>query len=116
MAILRPDLRKNEEMAYRSSGGPVTSEIKVAIALRWLAGGSYLDLRMLFKVQTSTIYAVVHEVLVSINARLSIVFPRNDEESRKRISAGFITSRNGGSPLVGCVGALDGISIAIQKP
>ena len=43
VAILGPELRKNEERAYRSSGGPVDAEIKDAIELTgagWVCLGS----------------------------------------------------------------------------
>ena len=39
---LRPSLQKNEEMAARSTkGGVLCPEVRLAICLRYLAGGSY---------------------------------------------------------------------------
>ncbi len=34
----------NEVKAFNSSGGPITLKTRLAVSLRWLAGGSYLDL------------------------------------------------------------------------
>jgi hypothetical protein len=50
LATIRHDLERNEGMATRSSGEPVYPYLQLAIALRYLAGGSYLDIADCYKV------------------------------------------------------------------
>jgi hypothetical protein len=52
LATIRHDLDKNEEMARRSSKEPVFPYLQLCIALRYLAGGSYLDISDVYKVCT----------------------------------------------------------------
>jgi hypothetical protein len=46
-----------------STGGFVSSEVKLALTLRLLAGGSYMDLALLFDVGFSTAYEILHRVI-----------------------------------------------------
>jgi hypothetical protein len=46
-----------------STGGFVSSEVKLALTLRLLAGGSYMDLVLLFDVRFSTAYEILHHVI-----------------------------------------------------
>jgi hypothetical protein len=41
---IRPDLEKCDEMAIRSSKEPVYPYLRLCIGIRYLAGGSYLDI------------------------------------------------------------------------
>jgi hypothetical protein len=50
LATIRHDLERDEDMACRSSGEPVYPYLQLAIALRYLAGGSYLDISDVYKV------------------------------------------------------------------
>ena len=47
---IRQDLERNEAQAIRSSGEPVYPYLQLAIGLRLLAGGSYLDIADVYKV------------------------------------------------------------------
>ena len=53
LATIRHDLEKNEGMALRSSKEPVFPYLQLCIALRYLAGGSYLDISDVYKVPLS---------------------------------------------------------------
>ncbi len=45
--VLRPALLTNEKMSrVRTPFGPITPQIALHCTLRWLAGGSYLDIRL----------------------------------------------------------------------
>ena len=57
--ILKDDLKRDEVMAKRSKGTIIIPEVKVAIALRFLAGGSPLDLRLIYHVSKSYVYECV---------------------------------------------------------
>ena len=46
-----------------TTGGFVSGEVKLALTLRLLAGGSYMDLALLFDVSFSTAYEIFHKVI-----------------------------------------------------
>ncbi len=48
--LVTPLLSKNEAQAKKSSGSCISVVTKLAVTLRWLAGGSYLDISRLFGV------------------------------------------------------------------
>jgi hypothetical protein len=66
------DRFRSEEFLSRQEEGiydderkipPIAGEIKVAVSIRMLAGGSYLDLVPLFEVSTSYLYGIFHTFL-----------------------------------------------------
>jgi hypothetical protein len=115
--ILLPDLQRDVSMALRSSGGRIEPEIRLALTLRLLAGASYLDTVMLFAISPSSCYAVFHDTISSILSRLEMPgLPLDDIENLDKLSQGFSESRLHDNPLVGCVGAVDGIAVKIAKP
>jgi DDE superfamily endonuclease len=91
----------------------VPVESRLSMALRYLAGGSYLDIAITHHVSISTFYYVVDETLTDLDQSLNITFPIDNLEQLKRSSFGF---SRGHSPLTGCAGALDGIAIKIFEP
>eukprot|EP00170_Pyropia_yezoensis_P001830 contig_7775_g1834 len=88
--LVRSSLETNEEMAILSSGQPIPPECRLAMALRVLAGASYLDCMLAFGVGRSTVFSV---------------FKQSD-----------LFSRGGRNPLRGCLSAIDGIAVKIQRP
>ena len=56
-------LCSHNSASLTSRGGLIPGEIKVALSLRLLAGGSYLDLMPLFDVSVSRIYVIFDEFL-----------------------------------------------------
>jgi hypothetical protein len=99
-------------LAVRDSRIPVST--RLSMTLRWLAGGSYLDISLSHHVATSSIYHVVDKNLMDLNETLKINFNFRDAAYLEKISAGF--SHHGRSPLSECVEALDGIAMKIQEP
>ena len=81
--------------AHKSSTGRfVSGKVKLALTLRLLAGGSYLDLALLYKISSSHAYEIFHDVvrnwilddrLVKING-LDYV---NDEERLEQVALEF---------------------------
>ena len=67
VSILRADITKNEEMAIRSSGAPITAETRLAIALHILAGGKPIDAVTNYLVSESSVYTIFHEVINAVN-------------------------------------------------
>ena len=99
-------------------------EIRVAVGLRILAGGSYLDLfQSSYGVDSSkTVYAYFHTLIKWINKSFS--FPlvaelRKFEDSNKstflaKKAAEFALDSEG--VFYGVIGALDGLAVRIQQP
>ena len=59
LETISPRITRNEAKALNSSGSPIHPSIKLAIALRFLAGGSYLDFAFGFDVSHKTIMTYV---------------------------------------------------------
>ena len=47
---------------HRTSGGFICGEVKLAITLRILAGGSYLDVSEIFDIDADSCYPILHKV------------------------------------------------------
>ncbi|KAL7545061.1 hypothetical protein ACHAWF_014107 [Thalassiosira exigua] len=102
-----------------STGGFICGEIKLALTLRLLAGGSYLDLALLFECGWSHAYNIFHEVLekwilddkfVQMNG----VEYCTDVERMKNVATDFSRTSNG--VINGCIGAIDGWIVKIARP
>jgi len=71
----------------------IPSLLKFAVTLRWLAGGSYLDLSWGFHIPHNTIHRYFYEVLSAIDAIVkNIRFPLHDEEGLNELEEGFIVA------------------------
>ena len=101
---------------YTCTQQSVHVEITVAIGLRWLAGGSYLDLKNVYCCSISTVYKHwLHFICaVSLCNLLKLKFPTSATEIF-RAQAWFcdISSNN---VISGCVGAIDGLLVVIKCP
>lgn len=72
LSVLLPDHLRDEPQSQRSSSGAVAPSVRLSLALRLLAGLSYIVVMMLFGINTSAVYAVFHSTLDAIMNRLSI--------------------------------------------
>jgi hypothetical protein len=101
-----------------SRGGLIPGEIKVAISLRLLAGGSYLDLMPLFDVSVSCIYVIFDEFLGWVLAAFDFPLRQflHDENwcALENIAEPFSYSSDGA--FRGIIGALDGLAVRIRSP
>ena len=102
-----------------TTGGFVSGQVKLALTLRLLAGGSYMDLALLFDVGFSTSYEIFHKVikdwilddrLVKINA----VDFCSDDEQMSKVALEFARASN--NVINGCIGAIDGWIVKTRKP
>jgi DDE superfamily endonuclease len=116
LSVLERDLTRDEMMAARSSGGRVEPAIRLALTIRILSGASYLGMMMLFRIAKSTVYEAFHSTIASITKRLAMPGLPSTYGELQRIAQDFAISRQPLNPLQGCVGAVDGICIEIQKP
>lgn len=117
LTYLRPSLEVNEGMSRRGSpSGPVTPELQLSMTLRFLAGGSYLDIALLHGVHPSTFFSRVWRVINAIaqHPQFKLHFPIDDEDRLKVFADDFQRIRT--NALWGCVGAVDGIAIEIIRP
>jgi len=94
---------------YHRQLEPIPPKVKLAATLRWLAGGSYLDICFAFGLSSSIFYNVKDGVLwptmEAIHKVLKIDFPIDDMEKLEKISNGF-------SCCVG--GAIKGVVLAVD--
>lgn len=103
----------------KSTGGFISGEVKLALTLRILAGGSYLDLALLFDTSSSHAYAIFHDVIqkwICDNklVKISGIDYVNDEERLNEVATVFARRSNG--LLAGCIGAIDGWLVKIIRP
>lgn len=87
--------------------------LPLSVTLRWLAGGSYIDIATNHRLPVSSLYEILDKTIVALDTFLKIEFPFRDEEFLRKESVGLGRGR---SPLTGCCGALDGIAIRIKEP
>jgi DDE superfamily endonuclease len=116
LSLLKLDLTRDMRMASRSSGGRVDPEVRLALTIRMLSGASYLDTMMLFRVASSIIYDIFHRTIASIIRRIAMPCLPFQQNEMQNLALFFTNSRQPPNPLYGCVAALDGICIEVQKP
>ena len=89
-------------------GGPLIPEVCLHCVIRYLAGGSYLDICAIAGIPSSTFYAVIWRTCEALNSieELSFHLPRSQLEL-DIASAGFESVSTNGI-MYGCIGAIDG--------
>ncbi|KAL7544549.1 hypothetical protein ACHAWF_007926 [Thalassiosira exigua] len=103
----------------KTTGGFISGEVKLALTLRLLAGGSYLDLSLLYEVGPSYAYDIFKDVLKNwiLDDKLVKISGTdyvNDEERLAQVALEF--SRASRGFFNGCIGAIDGWIVKIRKP
>jgi hypothetical protein len=103
-----------------TTSGFISGEVKLAITLRMLAGGSYLDLFLIYDVFETYAYTILHETvadwicndeIIPINGKKYL----NDMIHMKDVAKGFEEKCRCGA-FRGCIGALDGWLVKIKRP
>lgn len=84
---------EDTEMASRSAGSEVSPEVRLAMTLRFLAGGIVHDIHQGFGVSRAEFYRSVWRVVDAINNTFPISFPLDDVEKLKELEIGFAQSR-----------------------
>jgi hypothetical protein len=100
-------------MALRSSGGRVEPAVRLALTIRMLVGASLLDMTLVFRIASSTVYGVFHSTVASIPKRIAMPGLPVSRLNLHSLALAFIGSRQPPNPLYGCIGAVDGICIEI---
>ena len=95
----------------------VSFEVQVSSTLRWLAGGSYLDIVDMHGISETTFYHCNRAFVMALinHPRHKINFPYKDEVELGNIARGW-SQLDKTQSFPGCVGALDGLIVAITKP
>lgn len=105
---------------YHSSGGCISGEIKLAITLRLLGGGSYLDVEKIFHIAFKGAHRIFIKVLkywICNDNVIKINFPGYlNDETRLRDTAYSFSSGTSKGIISGCIGALDGWLVKIKCP
>ena len=71
---------KSRKKARRDLGGAVAAELKLSMTLRYLAGGSYLDIYQMHGVSRTTFFETIPVVCRAITDAYPLHFPINDPE------------------------------------
>lgn len=111
-------LSTSNAASLQGRGGLIPGEIKTALSLRLLAGGSYLDLMPLFDVSVAHIYLIFDEFLEWVLKAFSFPLVKHIQNNNNRALAGIAEQFSYGSNGVfsGIIGAIDGIAIRIRSP
>ena len=96
----------------------VSTSLALAMTLRYLAGGSYLDIMLWARVHSATtFYRHVRTTLVALDEVLPPLSLESDLENPSRLealAAGF--ERRSYGKIRSCIGAVDGLLLPIEKP
>ena len=115
LSYVYEDLLVKEQMA-NMRGGSIIPEICLYCALRWLAGGSYLDVTDVAGISQPSFYRVVWKTIFAIvkTPDLSIKWPKSGAEIQSAISGFTSISKNG--VISNCAGVGDGFLLRIKVP
>ena len=96
----------------------VPPELKLSMALRWMAGGSYLDIADLHGVDESTFYKHLWPTIEAIDAayELPLLAMLDNVEAGSLGPLIDAFDEKSAGMIRGCFGALDGIAVKIEKP
>jgi hypothetical protein len=117
VSLLRESLEVNEVKALnRSVAGAIIPELRLHCLIRWLAGGSYLDIVSKVNMHPSTFYPIVWSTCAAICAceQLAFCFP-DSVAMAAELARGFESVSTDGV-VNGCVGAIDGWLMPIIVP
>jgi len=115
--IISPKILVNFEMAWRRIGKEgITIEIMLHCLLRWLAGGSYIDIRLSAGIIPAHFYTSVYKCMDAIlsSEELSYKFPGTAKELEKAAQGFELLSTQ--AAIKGCVACLDGYLLQIKVP
>jgi hypothetical protein len=113
-----PFIRVDVEMSRRRSGGkgPITTEMMVHSLLRWLSGGSQIDVRISAGISHPSFYRIMYKCVDAILrvGELKYDFPTSEEEMDR--ATNNFSNHSTNNVMTGCVAALDGMLLRIQTP
>jgi len=107
---------ERDQSQSEKAGGYICPSMQLGMSLRYLAGGSYLDIHDRYGVSRSSFYSLVFECLDLIVHHYPIVFP-TDAAALQELAEGFKQRQHKHMRVfLYAVGALDGILLKIRQP
>jgi len=95
---------------------PISARIKLAMTLRFLAGGIYLDIAEAYHISHNHVHEYAVETILAIDEKVqNIVFPWDDDAKLSEMAASY-TEVAGHNAFHGAVAAGDGILFKITAP
>jgi hypothetical protein len=115
LSVIKKRLEVNVRMA-KKRGGPILPELCLYATLRYLAGGSYSDIKYFTGISRGSLYRVIWKCMKAIIKckELDIKFPQTVEEV-KRAARGFESISTQGC-IWNCVSVADGYHLQTQTP
>jgi hypothetical protein len=112
-------LRRLAKAHLNDTGGWISGEVKLAITLRMLAGGSYLDLGLIFGTGSTYPYTIFNNVITRWICKDDLVKISgleycNNDVRMEAVARDFADGSN--HLFSGCIGAIDGWIVKIRKP
>ena len=103
-------------VSYPTSRRPIPEAIRLHCYLRYVFGGSYLDIMRPFNIAPSSFYVFVWHVKDAINdvPELGIHFPTTPAEISEAVEGFALKSHR--QVMRGCIGSLDGLHVSIRAP
>jgi hypothetical protein len=117
LGFIKPSLTVDERMAS-IRGGQIIPELCLYCTIRWLAGGSHLDIFYFCGISKTSFYRIIWKTMKAIakchDDYIKITFPKTLEQCQK-VAAGFASISTMGC-IKECVAAVDGYLLAINAP
>ena len=102
-------------MVIRSAGSEVCAQLRLAMGLRYLAGGQVWDIQSNFLISVSEFYRSLWKSIDAINSIWTVHFDIDDSENIRTLELGFFRKSRKGC-ISGAIGALDGCLIWHKIP
>ena len=107
--LVGKDIMFNENV--KTTGGFISGKVKLAIAIRLLAGGDALDLAVIFDIHSDHCTRILYDVLlnwviVTGIGDLNMTKYLGDKDAMENVNRVFVKRSNG--VLKGSIGAIDG--------
>lgn len=109
--------KRNVQKAINSSGSEISMKTRLAVTLRWLAGGSHLDVCFAFAISSGAFYGpdgCLWSTLKCLDECISLSFPIDSPDDLNRLADEF--GHHSQQAFQGCVGAIDGLLIKTRAP
>jgi hypothetical protein len=96
--------------------GRIFSSVRLACALRFLAGGDAVDIQVLYGISNTGVYESVKIVVEAVNRCESLkIVVHNSYAEQMRIANGF-QEKSVGANFNRCVGCIDGMLVWTHRP
>ena len=113
--VIEDLIEVDEVKAKCSTGASISTVVKLAITLRHLAGGSWIDIVFAWDISKTTFYETISLVVDAIDRKLKIGFPADNSDGKQsELHQGFKDHSN--HHMEGCVMAIDGLLVRTRKP